>query len=77
MDNKHEGLLLAGWIQEGVKRQGDDDIAAELRRLQKVNTSLLDALESILDEPNQTMSDGKALKEIVKIAQLAIKKGQE
>jgi hypothetical protein len=77
MDKKHEALRLAGWIQEGVKRQGDDDIAAELCRLQKVNTSLLEALESILDEPNQTMSDSKALKEMVKIARLAIAKGQE
>jgi hypothetical protein len=35
---------------------------------------LLSALKRILDEPNNTMSDGKALKEIIRIARAAIAK---
>ena len=35
---------------------------------------LLNALKRILDEPNNTMSDGKALKEIIRIARAAITK---
>jgi hypothetical protein len=35
---------------------------------------LLSALKRILDEPNNTMSDGKALKEIIRIARRAITK---
>ena len=35
---------------------------------------LLNALKRIVDEPNNTMSDGKALKEIIRIARAAINK---
>lgn len=35
---------------------------------------LLNALKRIVDEPNNTMSDGKALKEIIRIARAAITK---
>ena len=35
---------------------------------------LLNALKRIVDEPNNTMSDGKALKEIIRIARAAIAK---
>lgn len=35
---------------------------------------LLETLKRIVDEPNNTMSDGKALKEIIRIARLAITK---
>jgi hypothetical protein len=35
---------------------------------------LLNALKRIVDEPNNTMSDGKALKEIIRIARAAISK---
>jgi hypothetical protein len=35
---------------------------------------LLNALKRIVDEPNNTMSDGKALKEIIRIARTAIAK---
>jgi hypothetical protein len=35
---------------------------------------LLKALKRIVDEPNNTMSDGKALKEIIRIARAAIAK---
>jgi hypothetical protein len=34
----------------------------------------LNALKRIVDEPNNTMSDGKALKEIIRIARAAIAK---
>jgi len=37
-------------------------------------SDLLNALKRIVDEPNNTMSDGKALKEIIRIARLAIAK---
>lgn len=37
---------------------------------------LLKAMKQILDEPKNTMSDGKALKEIVNIARSAIAKAE-
>ena len=48
--------------------------AAELRRLHSVNVELRLSLRRILDEPNNTMSDGKALKEIIRIARMTINK---
>lgn len=50
------------------------EAAAELRRLHEVNQKLLEALNRVLDEPNNTMSDGKALKEIIRIARATIAK---
>ena len=43
-------------------------------RLIAAAPDLLNALKRILDEPNNTMSDGKALKEIIRIARAAIAK---
>ena len=51
-----------------------DEAAAELRRLHALNQELLEALKRILAEPNNTMSDGKALKEIMRITRAAIAK---
>jgi hypothetical protein len=48
------------------------EAAKELRRLHTANVELREALEKILKEPNNTMSDGKALEEIVRIARAAI-----
>jgi uncharacterized protein (UPF0335 family) len=47
-------------------------VAKELRRLHAENTDLLNALKRILDEPNNTMSDGKAMKEIIRIARAVL-----
>jgi hypothetical protein len=41
---------------------------------QPTEPDLLNALKRIVDEPNNTMSDGKALKEIIRIARRAITK---
>jgi hypothetical protein len=42
--------------------------------LLRVNAELVAALEQILEEPKNTMSDGKALKEIVRVARAALAK---
>jgi hypothetical protein len=75
-DKQPEALRLANAIDLGRPRLVLDciDAAAELRRLHEVNAELLEALEKILEEPNNTMSDGKALKEIVRVARAAIAK---
>lgn len=78
MTQQPEALRLADAMQEldGLfSRTGAcGEAAAELRRLHEVNAELLNALKRIVDEPNNTMSDGKALKEIIRIGRAAIAK---
>jgi hypothetical protein len=74
-DKQSEALRLAEQMESG-KWPGMHDMlaAAELRRLHSVNVELRLSLRRILDEPNNTVSDGKALKEIIRIARMTINK---
>jgi hypothetical protein len=74
-DKQSEALRLADALLETVPKINDwNEAAAELRRLHSVNVELRLSLRRILDEPNNTMSDGKALKEIIRIARMTINK---
>ena len=74
-DKQPEALRLADALLETVPKINDwNEAAAELRRLHSVNVELRLSLRRILDEPNNTMSDGKALKEIIRIARMTINK---
>ena len=53
-----------------------DAAAAELRRLHEVNAELVEALGAIVEEPKNTMSDNKALREMVRVAKAALAKAQ-
>ena len=46
----------------------------EITRLRAENDKLREGLEKILQEPNETMSDGKALREIIRITRYALGK---
>ena len=72
-DKQPEALRLADAL-EHLGYGACMDGAAELRRLHSVNVELRLSLRRILDEPNNTMSDGKALKEIIRIARMTINK---
>ena len=72
-DKQPEALRLADEF-EATKSYLGAKAAAELRRLHSVNVELRLSLRRILDEPNNTMSDGKALKEIIRIARMTINK---
>jgi hypothetical protein len=48
MSKQPEALRLAEWIEDDMTCQGDDEIAAELRRLHGVNTDLLEALQGLI-----------------------------
>lgn len=50
--------------------------AAELRRLDALNAELVEALNNIIEEPKNTMSDNKALREIVRITKAALAKAE-
>jgi hypothetical protein len=50
--------------------------ASELRRLDALNAELVEALNNIIEEPKNTMSDNKALREIVRIAKAALTKAE-
>ncbi len=74
-DKQSEALRLADALLETVPKINDwNEAAAELRRLHSVNVERRLSLRRILDEPNNTMSDGKALKEIIRIARMTINK---
>ena len=47
MTKQPEALRLAEWIEDDMTCQGDDEIAAELRRLHEVNTELLAELKKL------------------------------
>jgi hypothetical protein len=49
-------------------------LAAELRQVKQQRDELLAAMNRILEAPKNTMSDGKALKEIIGTARAAIAK---
>jgi len=57
-------------------RDAPADAASELRRLHEVNAELVEALNNIIEEPKNTMSDNKALREIVRIAKAALAKAE-
>jgi len=73
-DKQSEALRLAEFFEDCGLCSEDLNAAAELRRLHSVNVELRLSLRRILDEPNNTMSDGKALKEIIRIARMTINK---
>lgn len=62
--------LSAEWVH-GITLK---HISDELRRLHEVNAELVEALNNIIEEPKNTMSDNKALREIVRIAKAALAK---
>lgn len=53
-----------------------EEAAAELDRLHELNAELVEALNNIIEEPKNTMSDNKALREIVRIAKAALAKAE-
>lgn len=73
MSTQPEALRLAELLDDSSLTT-HHRAAAELRRLHGVNAELVNALKRIVDEPNNTMSDGKALKEIIRIGRAAIAK---
>ena len=79
MNTLPDAIRLADWVDSYRTRKATvlENVSAELRRLHEVNQMLVEALEQILDEPNNTMSDGKALKEIIRTARSALAKAKE
>jgi len=59
---------------DGVENMEQLPVGTKLYTTPPAASDLLNALKRIVDEPNNTMSDGKALKEIIRIARLAIAK---
>jgi uncharacterized protein (UPF0335 family) len=53
-----------------------EEAAAELDRLHELNVELVEALNNIIEEPKNTMSDNKALREIVRIVKAALAKAE-
>lgn len=51
-----------------------DDLAYMQAESQEIIEDLVSALEAIVDAPNNMASDGRAVKEIIKIAQSALDK---
>lgn len=64
--------LSAEWVH-GITLK---HISAELRRLDALNAELVEALNNIIEEPKNTMSDNKALREIVRITKAALAKAE-
>jgi hypothetical protein len=52
------------------------DVQRENARLNALNAELVEALNNIIEEPKNTMSDNKALREIVRIAKAALAKAE-
>lgn len=59
-------------IPTGRLEGGAADVLEHAQRLLKQRDELLASMRLILDEPKNTMSDGKALREIVRIARAAV-----
>jgi uncharacterized protein (UPF0335 family) len=64
--------LSAEWVH-GITLK---HISDELRRLDALNAELVEALNNIIEEPKNTMSDNKALREIVRITKAALAKAE-
>jgi uncharacterized protein (UPF0335 family) len=63
----------------GHEREGYEAAIAssyEIERLQEQRDDLLKALRRVLEAPKETLSDGKALREIVRITRAAIAKAE-
>jgi uncharacterized protein (UPF0335 family) len=74
-DKQSEAVRLADEF-EATKSYLGTKAAAELRRLEALNAELVEALNNIIEEPKNTMSDNKALREIVRIAKAALAKAE-
>jgi uncharacterized protein (UPF0335 family) len=75
-DKQSEALRLAKFFEACGLCSEDLNVAAELRRLDALNAELVEALNNIIEEPKNTMSDNKALREIVRIAKAALAKAE-
>jgi uncharacterized protein (UPF0335 family) len=76
-DKQSEALRLADELDKTLDFQTRAWSAAkELRRLEALNAELVEALNNIIEEPKNTMSDNKALREIVRIAKAALAKAE-
>lgn len=76
-DKQSEALRLADELDKTLDFQTRAWSAAkELRRLDALNAELVEALNNIIEEPKNTMSDNKALREIVRITKAALAKAE-
>lgn len=78
-DKQSEALRLADELEtnSSIRMWNASGVAAaELRRLDALNAELVEALNNIIEEPKNTMSDNKALREIVRIAKAALTKAE-
>jgi len=75
-DKQSEALRLADALNCAYTVDTTQEAAAELRRLDALNAELVEALNNIIEEPKNTMSDNKALREIVRIAKAALAKAE-
>jgi uncharacterized protein (UPF0335 family) len=76
-DKQSEAVRLADELDKTLDFQTRAWSAAkELRRLDALNAELVEALNNIIEEPKNTMSDNKALREIVRITKAALAKAE-